>query len=171
MSSRLISIPYHEGRICYITGKGPVYKITVECYETQTAFQFEWKHLPTIGEWVKFRGTSRINIKTRRRIETQETKKYYHEPHDNSSMNNWHFYEMQKVKVCIVPPPEISGPLKSIVNLSRRHLDSWESNCKSKEIEAAIAALDAASKALHRALKRQEVIELDIKVSAISLTI
>jgi hypothetical protein len=170
MSLKTFSVLYHEGRVCYLTNSESEWKATVECYGVKKAFRFSYngKHPIQIGEWVRFRGSTKIDS------ESKKGDEYYHNPHDDSPRKVWEFFEMiDGTEVQIIPTPEIFQCLKKTMTYIRRHVESWTANSGSIELKETISSLEAAIETLRPILQYQEKIEADrsIRIETIDITV
>jgi hypothetical protein len=156
MPTRSVEISTRYGRVCYesLNSKGQF--ITVECPIDQEAFRFlnpttSFLH---IGDWVRFTGSSRVQIISRKNHpEKFKKKKYYHEPYDGSNKNKWIYFDITDV-VCIkIAPPDIQESLKE--NLS--NLTSLSSHWNENLLEMTIKSLKKLTKMIEKINKNRDI--------------
>jgi len=160
---KTLKIPYSNGRICYITDHNSECEVTIECYALKKAFHFPYSHDSnlSVGDWVKFCGTTRVNTKIQKNGKNEEKIRYYHKPHDGSSVSGWVFFELQNVEVKMIAPPDINCNLEKSSIQIQRHLESWVTSLKPVEIKETISSLENTINSLKQVLIKQEILNAD----------
>jgi len=169
-------VPFHEGRVCYATDSASGCNATVECYGgLSRAFlvRYDRRHPLRVGDWVRFRGTVRLNMRIKKNGELEERLQYYHDPHDGSDRSGWLFFELRDAEVSIVAPPDVLHALKDAMVQSRRHVDSWTANSDAESIRRTLESLESAASSLRPVLTRQSALERDreARIEAIDITV
>lgn len=175
MSLVNFDVPFHEGRVCYATDSASGCKATVECYGLNRAFLvvYDRRHPLRVGDWVRFRGRVRLNMRIKKNGEIEERLQYYHDPHDGSPRQHWVFFELHDPEVSIVAPPDVLSALKDAMVQARRHVDSWTANSGAESLRRTVASLEAAADALRPVLRQQVLLEEDrgAAIAALDITL
>jgi hypothetical protein len=176
MSIETIEVPFHEGRVCYLTDATDGCRATVECYGDRKAFRFLYdRRRPLhVGDWVRFRGKIRVNTRINRDGKPEEKTQYYHEPYDGSPRLQWAFHEMEEeTEAQIVAPPDVLRVLKETMIHIRRHVDSWSANLSAASLRDTVNYIEMARLMIDHELKKQTALEADrnVKVEAIDISI
>jgi len=119
----------------------------------KTAFTIEYDGKQRIwsGDWVKFRGNVRINPGLRKTgpragEPIEENLAYYHIPIDGSPQAEWWYFDLTDHELKVIGPLDMIEKMNNAVNLTRRHLDSWQHN---NSVAAFIETEDALNEAIH----------------------
>lgn len=155
MPLKTYDVPWLEGRVRFMSQRGSLSRVTVECFHRRLAFFFDHRGPPNLacGRWIRFRGTVRHDPSIRSDGTLAEKNlAYLHDPYDGSPKPGWLFFNLTGQDVKVLGPKEATDAIHEAMTLMRRHLDSWPHNCRSETLDQTIDAMEAAVRIM-RALK------------------
>ena len=157
MSLHTYEVPYHEGKVCYISETGDV---TVECYDRNIAFLIKYKgrRLVKIGDWVRIRGKVRLDTGISKDGRLRERNlAYYHDPADGSDRRHWIFFELLESDTILLGPPDAMDAIHNAMVQMRRHVDSWHANSNVDSLRSTLKSIDDARDILQSELRRRAI--------------
>ena len=156
------NVDYRIGRVCYLTEPSPGKLLaTIESYDLKCGFtvQYEKRRPLHVGDWVNFRGKTRINLRFKKNGEPVQHFGYYHDPKDGNG--TWMFFELEEADAYIVAPPSLSNQMQTTMIDIRRHVDSWAANNDAEKLYRTIKSLLSTVRMLETIAERQSKIESD----------
>jgi hypothetical protein len=115
------------GQIRFATSTEKGLRLTVECYDRNTAFVLEIPERKyRIGQWVKIRGQVRADFGINKNGELRENIKYYHDPLNGTPKENWANFIVRHAKIDIVPPPGFEEKMMEVRDKLSGMIQKWD---------------------------------------------
>lgn len=115
------------GQIRFATPTKDGLRLTVECFDRNTAFILEVsekKYRPK--QWIKIRGQIRADFGFKKNGESRENIGYYHDPLNGTPKENWACFTVRHAKVDLAPPPGFQKKMEEIRNNLSNMVDRWD---------------------------------------------
>ena len=168
-------IPVLEGRVCYLTQTEENQYPTVECYYRNLACRFT---IPKdfelqVGNWIRFSGKVRLDIKVKKNGDLAEKPVYYHEPYDGSNRKSWLFFELLDASYQLIGSTDVMELIYEAINKLESHKENWENNLSEEKLKGTLNSLLNLTTLLEKELKslviakeekRAKVTTVDISV-------
>ena len=173
MSLQTLDIESLNGKVRFVTSRNNGYKVTVECYERNTAFLIHYSdEIPPVkvGDIVSVSGKVRFDPGIKSDGNPNDGNLgYYHEPEDGSPRQHWFFFELLDSSIKVLGPSETLDPMQRAMARMQQHIDSWSTNDGLASFQETLKAVDAARSALRKRVAERE--EKNIPVATLDIDV
>lgn len=115
------------GQIRFATLTETGSRLTVECYDRNTAFVLDIPEKKYRSkQWVKIRGQVRADFGFKKNGELRENIKYYHDPMNGTPIENWVCFTVRHAKINMAPPPGFQEMMEEVRDDLSRMADRWD---------------------------------------------